>query len=578
MGAMWLPQAHHVLWFLGGFLAAWGLSVLARLPGRWRLGLSIWAWAAAGLGTGGAGVACFAAGESVRRWVYQDSGLPVDVTAPRIAAVGVFAFAIVVACKGLWGDRARGRKRCPRCWYDMAGVAAAGRLVCPECGHEAKKAADLERARVSRRTIVGAGLLVLLAAMVPWVWNVRQGGIKSMLPTTVMIAGVWWWPDEWLENAKTDDQWTLEQRLKPKRCYEWQREWLKHKFEDALAKPTSFERVFRVAKHYEFGHKVTEDTYLFAWRHLGSDDPEVRARAIEFEDKLGPKMWLRYEDVAPNYDRVREIRAELLKALHQDDAKVCFRAGWLLCKVRLCRDEVLRAWLARYPDELDAGVTEELSSLLLRHFPESSQAHDAVCKALGHRDKVIVERVLRAIAYAGYTQRLPPDFQAALVKVFNGAKRDDLWRTSTQVLINEPNRDDEVVRWVVWMATKQWPTAADCQSLVESSDLPWPMKRPLFEWAMTSFSPELIESAMQLTRHANMSEQERWWIAVRLSPLVGAAYSPSRSSAKDLIRELHGVVYDWGDRSYVPAEVERVANWFVDHRRQRPEPWRDVAW
>lgn len=31
----------------------------------------------------------------------------------------------------LFRDRSRGRRRCPRCWYDMAGVPG---LQCPECG------------------------------------------------------------------------------------------------------------------------------------------------------------------------------------------------------------------------------------------------------------------------------------------------------------------------------------------------------------------------------------------------------------------------------------------------------------
>src|SRR5438309_1158927 len=31
----------------------------------------------------------------------------------------------------LFHDRPKGRRRCPRCWYDMRGVPS---LLCPECG------------------------------------------------------------------------------------------------------------------------------------------------------------------------------------------------------------------------------------------------------------------------------------------------------------------------------------------------------------------------------------------------------------------------------------------------------------
>ena len=28
---------------------------------------------------------------------------------------------LLLVCWGLWGDRSRGRPRCPKCWYDMRG-------------------------------------------------------------------------------------------------------------------------------------------------------------------------------------------------------------------------------------------------------------------------------------------------------------------------------------------------------------------------------------------------------------------------------------------------------------------------
>ena len=29
---------------------------------------------------------------------------------------------VVLVCFGLWGDRSKGRPRCPKCWYDMRGA------------------------------------------------------------------------------------------------------------------------------------------------------------------------------------------------------------------------------------------------------------------------------------------------------------------------------------------------------------------------------------------------------------------------------------------------------------------------
>ena len=37
---------------------------------------------------------------------------------------------LLLVCWGLWGDRSKGRPRCPKCWYDMRGTVP--KLVCAE--------------------------------------------------------------------------------------------------------------------------------------------------------------------------------------------------------------------------------------------------------------------------------------------------------------------------------------------------------------------------------------------------------------------------------------------------------------
>lgn len=59
----------------------------------------------------------------------------------------------------LW-DRARGRRRCPRCWYNLAGTP--GNLTCSECGRTTKTERQLFRTR--RRWRWAALALVVLAA------------------------------------------------------------------------------------------------------------------------------------------------------------------------------------------------------------------------------------------------------------------------------------------------------------------------------------------------------------------------------------------------------------------------------
>ncbi len=93
---------------------------------------------------------------------------------------------LAVTWWGLFGDRAKGRRRCPRCWYDLS--YSSGR-TCPECGHTANIERSLFR---TRRRLVPAMLAALTAALgVAWtIEQNRQRGWMSMVPTRVVILGL----------------------------------------------------------------------------------------------------------------------------------------------------------------------------------------------------------------------------------------------------------------------------------------------------------------------------------------------------------------------------------------------------
>src|SRR5688572_9581634 len=81
--------------------------------------------------------------------------------------VAVCAGGGVVVLVALLRDRSRGRRRCPRCWYEMTGVPG---LVCPECGKAARREKALFRTR-RRWRMAGVSALVaglgLAAALTP---------------------------------------------------------------------------------------------------------------------------------------------------------------------------------------------------------------------------------------------------------------------------------------------------------------------------------------------------------------------------------------------------------------------------
>jgi len=84
--------------------------------------------------------------------------------------------ALALLAVGLWGDRAKGRLRCPKCWYPLESTPP--NAPCPECGH----ASPLARRSSSRRRLLplltslplAAAALFLLAGkdrLITWAYR-----------------------------------------------------------------------------------------------------------------------------------------------------------------------------------------------------------------------------------------------------------------------------------------------------------------------------------------------------------------------------------------------------------------------
>lgn len=98
----------------------------------------------------------------------------------------------------LWGSPPRGRKRCPRCWYEMDGCVPGGKLICPECGHDAVQVRNLLRRRRRTGLALAVAPLVPLSLALPWaVIGVRRGPLAAV-PGPVLVLGMWRLPDSWI--------------------------------------------------------------------------------------------------------------------------------------------------------------------------------------------------------------------------------------------------------------------------------------------------------------------------------------------------------------------------------------------
>lgn len=136
------------------------------------------------------------------------------VNAATVVGWSVVGFGVMLLTWWIVGDRARGRVRCPKCWYDMS--AAAG-LQCPECGKTAKDETKFGKARRPRWMVVmavalmGSGWYGVLVG--PRVAETEEW--LATVPTWVLMAGWDVLPEEWIHstNGRVVYEARLDQRL-----------------------------------------------------------------------------------------------------------------------------------------------------------------------------------------------------------------------------------------------------------------------------------------------------------------------------------------------------------------------------
>lgn len=95
-----------------------------------------------------------------------------------------------------WGDRSKGRRRCPRCWYDLQS-AGDPPLTCPECGREATELEHLHRPRRRMGHALSAMALALAGYSSIATPRVQGTGWRGAVPTAVLVVAAPWLPRAW---------------------------------------------------------------------------------------------------------------------------------------------------------------------------------------------------------------------------------------------------------------------------------------------------------------------------------------------------------------------------------------------
>jgi len=80
---------------------------------------------------------------------------------------------------------AKGKRRCPKCWYDMS---ATEEMRCPECGREQKREKRFGKRRRSKKLVFVGVLLFLFAYAAHVTPDVKQGGWMWAVPRSVLVC------------------------------------------------------------------------------------------------------------------------------------------------------------------------------------------------------------------------------------------------------------------------------------------------------------------------------------------------------------------------------------------------------
>jgi len=135
----------------------------------------------------------------------------------------VGAIGIVVLFWAVWSGRARGRKRCPKCRYDMSHAAeGADGLRCPECGYRVKRERQLLALRPRWRRFTLGALLVLAAIVWITLPRFQRDGWVAYVPDTVLILSMSPDAESWAARALHGRLTRPADKFNDRRMWDWQ--------------------------------------------------------------------------------------------------------------------------------------------------------------------------------------------------------------------------------------------------------------------------------------------------------------------------------------------------------------------
>lgn len=405
-----------------------------------------------------------------------------DLLAPSVAmTVGIILAGLANIALGWIGDRARGRLRCPSCWYDMQGVigqptasvdrtgsagsdqgtedertprpeakqqssgealgssATEAIAVCPECGRRITSQHELSRTRRRRWQIaVGVVLILLSHAGYLGVEMARRGALAAT-PTWLLIIAAPHLPDHWFDDPTpdaNDDYDGLLDRVVNERYWIAHRPLLRWQVR-ALLSSTSLDRAGRgvrllgavpspILPDADRSKLLTTTATRLATRVGQSQSPLERNELCAI---LGD-VWLSVETSDWSSAPVDEAVFERLHAL-LDAGEDVSQAFCVLAVIRLNQ-------------EPEAGIERKILDRLLASDTNQLLSRTQA-RAGGRRAMVIFDlaRLSQTFANAALEDVLREDLPTGsrhilTIAAMTSAQRDDRWTSTALKLLADP--------------------------------------------------------------------------------------------------------------------------------------------
>lgn len=331
-----------------------------------------------------AGPVFVAAGGALAIVVLQDVLLSRDEN--PLFAIGALLLMMLGAGTLLVGyrwDPAEGRRRCTKCWYHYSGLRDDA--ACPECGRVPRNGRALIRTRRSG-AMMRLGCALIAGALVVYVTpRAMETDGRSLVPTTVLIAGFERLPDRLIVASGWTNDATLQRRLWEGDLTNWQRAWL-----------------------------ISRSTRLLET----SDDPRVCGLAGTFLS--GPNTW--YHGAG-----LDEAYASMLRVMLADkaglDVEPGFEAAGILStgpKSAMVVAENIDVLLARYKSPTSAKARLAYGRLLVRLAPTNAEVLRVVAEVAHDPALAYVDHAVACIVY-GMIAGKDPSAVAQLERDFESA-------------------------------------------------------------------------------------------------------------------------------------------------------------